>query len=219
MGYNPLAENWTVTSVPCSFWLIKGILIYCHCNSSVSGANRPVGAGLPPQRTRGHRAGRGCHLLGRLGGALRGCHQPTFLGLGAQNQPRTCSGLHSLAQGALPWLLSRPPDCEAHRGACLPSPRQGGANLPYSHPLYNWTGVRTGHRDKGTKPTSEEFSGSSDVDSRALRLIMEAAPTPAPAAAPPLPCRPPQVPPRPTPKALCSPGLLQPGALDAGVGV
>lgn len=41
MGYNLLAENWTVTSVPCSFWLIKEILIYCHCYSSVSGANRP----------------------------------------------------------------------------------------------------------------------------------------------------------------------------------
>lgn len=41
MGYNLLAENWTVTSVPCSFWLIKEILIYCHCSSSVSSANRP----------------------------------------------------------------------------------------------------------------------------------------------------------------------------------
>lgn len=41
MGYNLLAENWTVTSVPCSFWLIKEILIYCHCYSSVSRANRP----------------------------------------------------------------------------------------------------------------------------------------------------------------------------------
>lgn len=41
MGYDLLAENWTVTSVPCSFWLIKEILIYCHCYSSVSRANRP----------------------------------------------------------------------------------------------------------------------------------------------------------------------------------
>lgn len=77
MGYNLLAENWTVTSVPCSFWLIKEILIYCHCNSSVSGANRPAEAGLPATvRTTATRTG----SWGRDRSPSGHC-QPVFLGL------------------------------------------------------------------------------------------------------------------------------------------
>lgn len=53
MGHNLLAENWTVTGAPCSFWLIKEILIYCHGNGSVSRANRRRRRGCGDRHTAG----------------------------------------------------------------------------------------------------------------------------------------------------------------------
>lgn len=81
MGDNLLAENWTVTSVPCSFWLIKEILIYCHCNSSVRGANRRAGPGCGDDARHSHRAAKG--LPSALGtcGSLSSHRTPIFLGL------------------------------------------------------------------------------------------------------------------------------------------
>lgn len=79
MGYNLLAENWTVTSTPCSFWLIKETLIYCYTaalSAKLTGPQRQAAVGAAAHSTPGHRRPCSGHVEVPSGNG-----RPTSLGL------------------------------------------------------------------------------------------------------------------------------------------
>lgn len=140
-GPRSVSRKLDCQRVPCSFWLIKGILIHCHGSHSVSTANGRRGRAAGPC---GPAAGicsepppRGAALCsGDTAGPLG---QPV-LALSDPMTPATWSWAPFVGSWVMPGSLNTPR--LQHSLGARPAPHREGSRQ---------TWVRTGHRDEGQR--------------------------------------------------------------------